>query len=179
MPVCEAWTKRSVISVSGHPPVIKVTLYRLLNTTIVLGVGTGKFILAMQGHSISPTILDWVFGALYVVVTYWIGFLEGVRPPVWPWFFSEDYVTPCARRLFSLVVEFCRRRWESLKKNWKELLLSYLAIILIVPIISELSLVQHWPTIAGLLLGLFCGIISNIFIVAVHFAFAKFRISRP
>ncbi|KAF9515643.1 hypothetical protein BS47DRAFT_774673 [Hydnum rufescens UP504] len=92
------------MSGSGHPPVIKITLYRLLNTMIILGVGTAKFILAMQGHSISPTILDWVLGSLYVVVTYWIGFLEDVRPPVWPWLFSEVRMMPLVRKLFSMVM---------------------------------------------------------------------------
>jgi hypothetical protein len=35
--------------------------------------------------------------------TCWLGVLEDVRPSVWSWFLHEDYVTPCARRLFSLV----------------------------------------------------------------------------
>ncbi|KAF9515639.1 hypothetical protein BS47DRAFT_774455 [Hydnum rufescens UP504] len=110
------------MSGSGHPAVVKITLYRLLNTTIILGVGTAKFALGMQGHSISPTILDWVLGSLYLVVTYWIGFLEDVRPPVWPWFFFEDYVTPRARRWLSLAVEAVRSKWEDMKK-WRRLLL--------------------------------------------------------
>ncbi|KAF9515637.1 hypothetical protein BS47DRAFT_774400 [Hydnum rufescens UP504] len=112
----------------GHPPVIKITLYRLLNTMIILGVGIGKFILAMQGHSISPTILDWVFGSLYVMLTYWIGFVEDVRPSVWPWFFHEDCVTPCARRGLSLVIELMHHVWRGLKRNWKRELVGFLLI---------------------------------------------------
>ncbi|KAF9515652.1 hypothetical protein BS47DRAFT_1341825 [Hydnum rufescens UP504] len=42
---------------------------------IIFGLGSGKLILAKQGHSLSPTILDWVLGCLYVLVSDLKGFI--------------------------------------------------------------------------------------------------------
>ncbi|KAF9515641.1 hypothetical protein BS47DRAFT_1391477 [Hydnum rufescens UP504] len=140
----------------GHPPVIKITLYRLLNAMIILGVGTRKFILAMQGHSISPTILDWVLGSLYVV--HLLDWVPGrYRPPVWSWFFSDDHVTPLARRLFSMVVEAMRHRWEDIKTYLRlpeVFALLPFFILLLLPVglglISLLFAVMLWRFVANL-----------------------------
>ncbi|KAF9502621.1 hypothetical protein BS47DRAFT_1177793 [Hydnum rufescens UP504] len=100
----------------------------------------------MQGHSISPTILDWVLGSLYVMVTYWIGFPGDVHPSVSSWFFYEDYVTPLARRLFSFVVELMPHVWRGLKRSL------FLMIGLTVLLPSVLPLPDLDPIVASFIL---------------------------
>jgi hypothetical protein len=47
---------------------VKLTGYRLLNVTTVFSFGFIKGILTYTGQSTAPTTLDWVGGALLVVV---------------------------------------------------------------------------------------------------------------
>ena len=44
---------------------VKITLWRVVNTIFILGVGIAKAILAYQGYSTSPNTLDWIIGVLW------------------------------------------------------------------------------------------------------------------
>ncbi|KAF9515648.1 hypothetical protein BS47DRAFT_774928 [Hydnum rufescens UP504] len=135
LPLTHPWMRR------GHQAVIKITLCRLLNTMIILGVGTGKFILPCKvilyhqpfwtGSGISH-LLDRVPG--------------DVHPSVSSWFFYEDYVTPLARRLFSFVVELMPHVWRGLKRSL------FLMIGLTVLLPSVLPLPDLDPIVASFIL---------------------------
>lgn len=50
---------------STPPPLgVKLTVYRMLNMTILLSFGIIKAILTYKGKSAAPTTLDWVSGTL-------------------------------------------------------------------------------------------------------------------
>ncbi|KAJ7218874.1 hypothetical protein B0H12DRAFT_327154 [Mycena haematopus] len=48
-------------------PKVKVTLWRLLNTVLVLGLGVYKAVAAYRGQQTAPTTLDWILGVLWAV----------------------------------------------------------------------------------------------------------------
>ncbi|KAJ6510729.1 hypothetical protein C8R45DRAFT_965009 [Mycena sanguinolenta] len=73
-------------------PLIKVTLWRLLNTVLLLGLGVYKAVAAYRGQQTAPTTLDWILGVLWAVIAYWTSFLEDARlGPRGHWFFAEDH----------------------------------------------------------------------------------------
>lgn len=50
---------------AAPPPFgVNITVYRLLNVTIVFSFGAAKAILTYLGQSTAPTTFDWVRGAL-------------------------------------------------------------------------------------------------------------------
>jgi len=76
---------------AGRPPLgVKLTVYRLLNMTILFSIGITKGILTYKGKSTAPTTLDWVGGAFLAVVLYWIGLYEQRDEIKWEWFFQVD-----------------------------------------------------------------------------------------
>jgi hypothetical protein len=52
-------------NVDAPPPLgFRLTGYKLLNIVVLFTIGVAKFILSLQGHSISPTGLEWAGGCL-------------------------------------------------------------------------------------------------------------------
>jgi hypothetical protein len=51
---------------SASSPAVKVTPYRLLNTTLVSLFGLSKAVMAYKGQSTAPTSLDFVMGVVLV-----------------------------------------------------------------------------------------------------------------
>jgi len=75
------------------PPLgVKLTVYRLLNMSVVFVFGTTKAILTYMGQSIAPTTLDWIAGVLLTMFLYYIGLYEPVCSERWEWFFQVDLV---------------------------------------------------------------------------------------
>ncbi|KAF7326432.1 C6 finger domain [Mycena sanguinolenta] len=75
-----------------NAPMIKVTVWRLLNTIVVLGLGIYKAVAAYLGQQTAPTTLDWVIGVLWTVTGYWVSFLEDAQlGPRGRWFFTQDH----------------------------------------------------------------------------------------
>ncbi|KAI0298129.1 hypothetical protein B0F90DRAFT_830869 [Multifurca ochricompacta] len=72
---------------------VKLTVYRLLNMSVVFTFGLAKAILTYMGQSVAPTTLDWISGALLAVALYWIGLYETADVKNWEWFFHID-LTP-------------------------------------------------------------------------------------
>ncbi|TCD62016.1 hypothetical protein EIP91_007611 [Steccherinum ochraceum] len=70
---------------------IPLTGFRLLNFGLIIGIGTAKAILAAQGHSTAPSVLEWVLGVICATGLYWLGLWESVEPPVLHWLLHEDY----------------------------------------------------------------------------------------
>ncbi|KAI0338280.1 hypothetical protein BDW22DRAFT_807222 [Trametopsis cervina] len=73
------------------PLLVKVTLCRVLYTTVVCGFGTWKAVAAYEGNAILSNTLDVFIGIILAVLLYWLGLFETVNPPVLTWFFHEDY----------------------------------------------------------------------------------------
>ncbi|KAF8318424.1 hypothetical protein DL93DRAFT_2035929, partial [Clavulina sp. PMI_390] len=69
----------------------KITGYRILTTTIILGFGLAKASLSYMGRTVVPITLEWVMGVLVAIILYWIGFYEAPRTKVSPAFFQRDY----------------------------------------------------------------------------------------
>lgn len=43
---------------------VPLTAYRLLNISVIVSIGTAKAVLAAQGKSVAPTVLEWVLGVV-------------------------------------------------------------------------------------------------------------------
>ncbi|KAF8318427.1 hypothetical protein DL93DRAFT_2165030 [Clavulina sp. PMI_390] len=70
---------------------VKVTGYRILNTTVVLGLGMAKSTLSYMGWTFIPVTFDWLIGVVAALVLYWTGFYEAPQTRAPPWFFQTDY----------------------------------------------------------------------------------------
>ncbi|KAF7361519.1 hypothetical protein MSAN_01185500 [Mycena sanguinolenta] len=95
-------------------PKIKITLWRLLNTTLLLGLGVYKAVTAYGGQQTAPTTLDWILGVLWAVIAYWVSFLEEAQlGPRGRWFFIQDH-SPVVFPILTLLMVFfcCRSRLE-------------------------------------------------------------------
>lgn len=53
---------------SSPKPLVKINLWRILNTVFLLGVGVAKAVVSYQGGSTASTTLDWAIGVLWAVV---------------------------------------------------------------------------------------------------------------
>ncbi|KAF8283381.1 hypothetical protein DL93DRAFT_2069513, partial [Clavulina sp. PMI_390] len=69
----------------------KITGYRILTTTVLLGFGLAKASLSYMGWTVVPITLEWVVGVFVATALYWIGFYEAPRTKVSPAFFQRDY----------------------------------------------------------------------------------------
>jgi len=82
---------RSADTDAAPPPLgVKLTVYRLLNITILFSIGIIKGILTYKGQSTAPTTLDWIGGALLAALLYWIGLYEDRDTKKGEWFFQAD-----------------------------------------------------------------------------------------
>ncbi|KAJ6463981.1 hypothetical protein C8R45DRAFT_505497 [Mycena sanguinolenta] len=72
-------------------PKVKITLWRLLNTSLVLGLGVYKATAAYRGQEVAMTTLDWITGVFWAIIAYWVSFLEEAQlGPLGRWFFTQD-----------------------------------------------------------------------------------------
>ncbi|KAJ7241704.1 hypothetical protein B0H12DRAFT_1221502 [Mycena haematopus] len=92
-------------------PKVKITLWRLLNTILLLGLGIYKATAAYRGQQVAPTTLDWIMGVLWAVIAYWVSFMEEAHlGPRGRWFFAQDHSAVVLLVLtfsFALSIPFC------------------------------------------------------------------------
>ncbi|KAJ7463385.1 hypothetical protein B0H11DRAFT_2052750 [Mycena galericulata] len=69
---------------------LKVTVWRLLNTVLMMGFGIYKSYYTTLG---SPTS-DWIISIGWAVIAYWGMYVEGEAPTLAPWFFIRDFSRP-------------------------------------------------------------------------------------
>ena len=61
--------QRNSINGAQRPPFyVAVTGYRLLNTGLIVGIGSAKAILVARGKSAAPSVLEWILGVILTVV---------------------------------------------------------------------------------------------------------------
>ncbi|KAJ7261119.1 hypothetical protein C8J57DRAFT_1514349 [Mycena rebaudengoi] len=84
-------------------PHVKITLWRLLNTTGLLVLSICKSILIFRGETLAPDHLDWSIGILWAFVAYWGSLIEQEAPSLAPWLFEDD-LTVQVRGGFELVL---------------------------------------------------------------------------
>ncbi|KAJ7241705.1 hypothetical protein B0H12DRAFT_1133420 [Mycena haematopus] len=88
-------------------PKVKITLWRLLNTVFVLGLGIYKATATYRGQQVAATTSDWIVGVLWAVIAYWISFLEGAQlGPRGRWFFAQDH-SRVVLRMLAFSLSFC------------------------------------------------------------------------
>ncbi|KAH9964103.1 hypothetical protein BC827DRAFT_49382 [Russula dissimulans] len=80
---------------------VELTGYRLLTTSIILGLGIPKAVYSYNGQSLISTTLDWVAGILLALILYWLGVIEANRPGLSPLFFQVELAPP--------ILKFIRR----------------------------------------------------------------------
>ncbi|KAJ7488342.1 hypothetical protein FB451DRAFT_1362788 [Mycena latifolia] len=72
-------------------PHVKISPWRVLNTFVVLALGTVKATTAYLGQSAAPTTLDWTIGVVWTLLSYWISLVEQEDPALsTTWFFAKD-----------------------------------------------------------------------------------------
>ncbi|KAJ7032865.1 hypothetical protein C8F04DRAFT_958327 [Mycena alexandri] len=69
---------------------VKITLWRLINTAILLVLGIWKAATTYRGQSTAPTTLDWIVGVLWALISYWVGIIEQENPACALWLFERD-----------------------------------------------------------------------------------------
>ncbi|KAJ6451200.1 hypothetical protein C8R45DRAFT_1042437 [Mycena sanguinolenta] len=86
-------TARSTSSASAPPANgvrLKVTAWRLLNTTLLLGFGIYKSYRSTLGVPTS----DWIICLGWAVIAYWGMYVEAEAPALAPWLFIQDISKP-------------------------------------------------------------------------------------
>ncbi|KAJ6495095.1 hypothetical protein C8R45DRAFT_1212031 [Mycena sanguinolenta] len=79
----------------GSPPPasgvhLKVTAWRLLNTTLLMGFGVYKYYRPTLGDPTS----DWIICIGWAVIAYWGTYVEAEAPTLAPWLFIRDIYQP-------------------------------------------------------------------------------------
>ncbi|KAJ7145196.1 hypothetical protein C8R43DRAFT_846107, partial [Mycena crocata] len=69
----------------------KITVWTLLNTAVLLGLGISKAILTFRGEANAAAHLDWALGTFWAVIGYWGNQFAQETPSVAPWLFEDDY----------------------------------------------------------------------------------------
>ncbi|KAJ7932896.1 hypothetical protein B0H13DRAFT_2307175 [Mycena leptocephala] len=67
-----------------------VTPWRVLNTVVILGVGTYKAVTTYLGQTTGPTTADWIIGIAWTLIAYWVSFFDDPTPSQSSWFFTRD-----------------------------------------------------------------------------------------
>ncbi|KAJ7169336.1 hypothetical protein C8R43DRAFT_1103535 [Mycena crocata] len=70
---------------------LRITTWRLLNTTVFLALGIYKAISAYRGGTTTPTTLDWIIGVGWTILSYWLSIMEQENPDVAPWLFIVEW----------------------------------------------------------------------------------------
>ena len=50
------------------PFIVPLTAYRLLNISLIIGLGTAKAVLVARDQSCAPSVLEWVMGVIVTVL---------------------------------------------------------------------------------------------------------------
>ncbi|KAJ7453214.1 hypothetical protein FB451DRAFT_1282032 [Mycena latifolia] len=72
-------------------PRVKITPWRILNTAVLLILGTTKALSTFLGQTSAPNNLDWTIGVVWALISYWVSIMEQETPEVAPWFFTTDF----------------------------------------------------------------------------------------
>ncbi|KAJ7465912.1 hypothetical protein FB451DRAFT_1402326 [Mycena latifolia] len=70
---------------------VKITPWRILNTAVLLILGTTKALSTFLGQTSVPNNLDWTLGVVWALISYWVSIIEQETPEVAPWFFTADF----------------------------------------------------------------------------------------
>ncbi|KAJ7465893.1 hypothetical protein FB451DRAFT_1369734 [Mycena latifolia] len=70
---------------------VKITPWRILNTAVLLILGTTKALSTFLGQTNAPNNLDWTIGVVWALISYWVSLVEQETPEVAPWFFTTDF----------------------------------------------------------------------------------------
>jgi hypothetical protein len=93
---------------------VKITPWRILNTSVLLILGTYKAVSTYLGETMAPTNLDWTMGVVWALMyihpnyipacilltycinlsSYWVSIVEQVAPSIAPWFLTADFSRP-------------------------------------------------------------------------------------
>jgi len=78
------------------PPLLKLTLYRLLFVGLTAGLGSWKAVAASRNQAITTNTLDWVIGVVLTLIWSALGGLSKrvSASTTYAWFFEFNY-TPC------------------------------------------------------------------------------------
>ncbi|KAJ7912490.1 hypothetical protein B0H13DRAFT_2007286 [Mycena leptocephala] len=74
----------------GQKPQTKITPWRVLNSLLVLGLGTYKAVATYRGQTIGPTTTDWIIGVFWTLISYWVSLIEDSTSTHSSWFFTYD-----------------------------------------------------------------------------------------
>ncbi|KAJ7327583.1 hypothetical protein DFH08DRAFT_816424 [Mycena albidolilacea] len=80
-------------------PCVKITAWRILNTSVLFVLGTYKAVATYLGETAVPTNLDWMIGVVWalmcahtaVIEAYLVSIVEQEAPSIAPWFFTTDW----------------------------------------------------------------------------------------
>ncbi|KAF8210800.1 hypothetical protein K438DRAFT_1752569 [Mycena galopus ATCC 62051] len=75
-------------------PRVKLSAWRILNSSVLLILGTYKAVATYLGQTLAPSDLDWTIGLVWALISYWLSILEQEAPSVAPWFFTTDLSGP-------------------------------------------------------------------------------------
>ncbi|KAF9530585.1 hypothetical protein CPB83DRAFT_834240 [Crepidotus variabilis] len=84
-------------STTRHNPIVpvprvKITVWRLFNSFIILSFGSFKAASAYLGFSTFPTTLEWILGVVWALFAYWASLIEVESRNTAAWLFQEDLV---------------------------------------------------------------------------------------
>ncbi|KAJ7738966.1 hypothetical protein B0H16DRAFT_1729643 [Mycena metata] len=84
---------------------VDITPWRMLNTAVVLALGTYKASAAFCGQTTAPNTLDWITGIVWTLISFWIDVLEKYNTSTAgkQWFLSHDLTDALS---FMLLVAF-------------------------------------------------------------------------
>ncbi|KAF5313733.1 hypothetical protein D9611_010091 [Ephemerocybe angulata] len=71
----------------------KVTVWRTMNSVVLMGFGTTKAVLAFRGNP-SADAFDVALGLIWALIAYWCGIIENECPNIAPWLFEVDMKEP-------------------------------------------------------------------------------------
>ncbi|KAI0048171.1 hypothetical protein FA95DRAFT_1605497 [Auriscalpium vulgare] len=78
---------------NSQRPYINLTGYCILTLLFIIGVGTGKAIAAFLGESTVPTVLEWLLGVIFAVISTFLAWVDtDADPPIASWFFERDFL---------------------------------------------------------------------------------------
>ncbi|KAJ7729195.1 hypothetical protein B0H16DRAFT_1734351 [Mycena metata] len=83
-------TKRQYLDAPlWHRLHVDTTLWKFLNSAVVLGLGTYKASAAFRGQRTALTTLEWITAVVWTLISFWMGILEKLTPGN-EWFQSHD-----------------------------------------------------------------------------------------
>ncbi|KAJ7032864.1 hypothetical protein C8F04DRAFT_1106018 [Mycena alexandri] len=103
----ELSTMSDMMSLTPKEPEVEITLWRLINTAILLVLGIWKAAATYRGQSTAPATLDWIVGVLWALISYWVGIIEQENPECALWLFERDSSHVLRTSLWFLPVSIC------------------------------------------------------------------------